>query len=211
MPRGWFITFEGGEGAGKSTQIGLLLDHLEGRGFPTVVTREPGGTELAEAVRAVLLDPAFEPDALTEIFLLEAARHDHVRRVIAPAMERGEVVVCDRFTDSSLVYQGHVGGVGVEAVAELNRLAVGELEPDLTIVLDLDPSEGLRRARRRNAEGGREEARIDEQPEAYHRGVREGFLLLARRYPDRVKAVDARGGSEEVCGRVLAVLPEALR
>ena len=211
MPRGWFITFEGGEGTGKSTQLGLLRQGLVDRGLETVVSREPGGTELAEAVRAILLDPSFDPDATTELFLLEAARHDHVQRVIRPAVARGAVVLCDRFTDSSVVYQGHVGEVGLERVAELNRLAVGDLEPGLTIVFDLEPAEGLRRARRRNSEGGSREGRIDDQPIAYHQRVREGFLMLARHDPERVRVVDALGTSETVHERVLEALPEALR
>ncbi|MCU0304721.1 MAG: dTMP kinase, partial [Thermoanaerobaculales bacterium] len=139
MHDGFFITFEGGEGTGKTTQIRRLAAHLEGLGRAVVVTREPGGTPVAEAARAVLLDPALAPDGLTELFLLEAARRDHVERVIRPALEGGGVVLSDRFADSSTVYQGIVRGLGEELVIRLNRLATGDLEPDLTLVLDLDP------------------------------------------------------------------------
>jgi dTMP kinase len=211
MPTGWFITFEGGEGTGKSTQLGLLDEWLRTLGHRTVLTREPGGTALADAVRAILLDPGLEPDGLSEIFLLEAARRDHVERVIRPALAEGAVVLCDRFTDSSLVYQGAVRGLGWDEVAALNRLATAGLEPNLTLVLDLDPARALARARTRNAEGSNHESRLDDEPAAFHRRVREGFLELARREPDRVRVIDAAGPPEKVFARIRPVLPEALR
>lgn len=211
MSRGYFITFEGGEGTGKSTQLGLLNDWLTTLGHTTVVTREPGGTRLAEAVRALLLDPELEPDGLSEIFLLEASRHDHVERVIRPAIEDGAVVLCDRFTDSSLVYQGLVRGLGWDEVAKLNRLATGNLEPDLTLVFDMDPEAALTRARSRNSEGSLCESRLDDEPAEFHRRVREGFLDLAERDPDRVRVIDAEGPPEKVFARIHSVLPEALR
>lgn len=211
MPRGWFITFEGGEGTGKSTQIRLLAEHLRARGRVVVVTREPGGTPVAEAARAVLLDPGLEPDGLSELFLLEAARHDLVEAVIRPALEGGEVLLCDRYADSSIVYQGMVRGVGEARTAELNRIATGGLQPDLTIVLDLDHESGVERARSRNAEGDGSECRLDDEPAAFHRRVREGFLSLAEREPARIRVVSADGGPEEVFERILAALPEGLR
>ncbi|MCK5377284.1 MAG: dTMP kinase [Acidobacteria bacterium] len=211
MPRGWFITFEGGEGTGKSTQIRLLAEHLRARGRVVVVTREPGGTPVAEAARAVLLDPGLEPDGLSELFLLEAARHDLVEAVIRPALECGEVLLCDRYADSSIVYQGMVRGVGEARTAELNRIATGGLQPDLTIVLDLDHESGVERARSRNAEGDGSESRLDDEPAAFHRRVREGFLSLAEREPARIRVVSADGGPEEVFERILAALPEGLR
>jgi dTMP kinase len=211
MPRGWFITFEGGEGTGKSTQIEMLAGHLRERGLTVVVTREPGGTPVAEAVRAVLLDPSLEPDGLTELFLLEAARRDHVERVIRPAVERGHVVLSDRYTDSSTVYQGMVRGVGVERTMELNRIATGGLVPDVTVVLDFDHESGLRRARSRNAVGDGSESRLDDEPSAFHGRVREGFLHLAEEDPERVRVVSAEGPPEEVFARILAAAPEDLR
>ena len=211
MSRGYFITFEGGEGTGKSTQLGLLNDWLTTLGHATVVTREPGGTRLAEAVRALLLDPELEPDGLSEIFLLEASRHDHVERVIRPAIEDGAVVLCDRFTDSSLVYQGLVRGLGWDEVARLNRLATGGLEPDLTLVFDMDPEAALARAHSRNTEASSRESRLDDEPAEFHRRVREGFLELAEREPDRVRVIDADGPPENVFARIHPILPEGLR
>jgi dTMP kinase len=211
MQRGWFITFEGGEGTGKTTQIGSLAGHLESRGHVVIVTREPGGTPVAEAARAVLLDPALEPLGLSELFLLEAARHDHVERVIRPALARGEVILCDRYADSSTVYQGMVRGIGVERVEELNELATGGLNPDLTLIFDLDPEAGVSRARSRNAEGDGSESRLDDEPAEFHRCVREGFLRLAVRYPHRVRVIDATGEPETVFDRLVAELPEELR
>jgi dTMP kinase len=211
MRRGWFITFEGGEGTGKTTQIRKLASHLEALGHTVVITREPGGTPVAEAARAVLLDPELEPLGLSELFLLEAARHDHVERVIRPALDRGEIVLSDRYADSSTVYQGMVRGIGVERVIELNRLATGGLEPDRTIVLDLDPEAGVARARSRNATGDGSESRLDDEPVAFHRQVRQGFLRLAQIAPGRVRVVDAGDDPEAVFARILAELPVELR
>ena len=210
MSRGWFITFEGGEGTGKSTQIERLADVLQSAGREVVVTREPGGTPIAEAVRAILLDPQFEPDGVVEAFLYQAARRDHVERVVRPAVERGAVVLSDRFADSSLVYQGVARGVGWDEVEHLNSLATDGLEPDLTVVFDLDPRVGLDRAHGRNLEGNGCESRLDEEPLAFHEQVRAGFLELARRYPERVTVIDAGGGPDDVFRRLLAVLPEGV-
>jgi dTMP kinase len=210
MSRGWFITFEGGEGTGKSTQIVRLAEYLRERGRTVVVTREPGGTPMAEAVRAILLDPSLDPDGLSEVFLFEAARHDHVRRVVRPAIERGETVLSDRFADSSVVYQGIVRGVGVDRVERLNAIATEGIEPDLTLILDLDSERGVERARRRNATGNSATNRLDDEPSDFHHQVRDGFRALAEREPQRVRLVDASGGPEEVFARVVAVLPEAL-
>ena len=211
MDGGFFITFEGGEGTGKSTQIRRLADHLGTRGRTVLVTREPGGTPIAEAARSLLLDPALEPDGLTELFLLEAARRDHVERVLRPALTRGEIVLSDRYADSSTVYQGMVRGVGVERVVELNRLATGGLEPDLTFVLDLDPAAGVTRARLRNAAGDGSESRLDDEPADFHHRVREGFLMLADLAPQRVRVVAAAGEADAVFERIRAELPEELR
>ena len=211
MSRGYFITFEGGEGTGKSTQLTLVDEWLRTLGHRTVVTREPGGTPLAEAVRALLLDPELDLDGLSEIFLLEAARRDHVEQVIRPALAEGAVVLCDRFTDSSLVYQGLVRRLGWDEVAGLNTLATGGLDPDLTLVLDMDPEAALVRAHERNSKGSARESRLDDEPAEFHRRIREGFLKLAEREPDRVRVIDANGPPEKVFARVHPVLPEALR
>ena len=211
MPTGFFITFEGGEGTGKSTQLERLRQSLADGGREVVVTREPGGTPLAEAVRVLLLDPGYAPDGLTELFLLEAARRDHVERVIRPAVARGAVVLCDRFADSSTVYQGMVRGVGAVTATGLNRLATGGLEPDLTLVFDVDPDEALPRARSRNVAGSRSGTRLDDEPEVFHQAVRAGFQRLAELEPERVRMVDASGDPEAVFRRLLAELPEELR
>jgi dTMP kinase len=211
VAKGYFITFEGGEGTGKSTQIARLAERLREIGREVVVTREPGGTPLAEAVRAVLLDPGQEPDGLAEIFLLEAARRDHVTRVIRPALKRGAVVLCDRFGDSSWVYQGVVRGVGEKVVEDLNELATGGLDPDLTVIFDLDPRTGLGRARDRNSTAGSHESRLDEEPLEFHEQVRSAYRRLADLHPARVRQIDASGDPDEVYLRLLDALPEELR
>lgn len=210
MASGWFITFEGGEGTGKSTQLERLAARLRKLGHEVVVTREPGGTPLAEAVRAVLLDPAHQPDGLVEVFLLEAARRDHVEKVIRPALDRGAAVLCDRYADSSWVYQGLVRGLGRAVVERLNELATGGLEPDLTIVFDMDPAVALGRALERNSEVATDEGRLDEEPMEFHELVRDGFRELARRWPGRVRVLDAEGDPDEVFRRVVDLLPEQL-
>lgn len=202
MSSGIFITFEGGEGTGKSSQMERLAQWFRDQGREVVVTREPGGTPIAEAVRALLLDPDLEPDGTTELFLLEAARHDHVERLIRPALERGAVVLADRFADSSTVYQGFVRGLGAAVVRQLNLMATGGLEPDLTLVFDLDPREALGRARGRNeAEGST--SRLDDEPLDFHLEIRQAFLRLAEAVPERIKLVDAGGGRDAVFERVL--------
>ncbi len=204
---GRLITFEGGEGCGKSTQLELTARRLEAMGREVVRTREPGGTALAEAARRIILDPGLDPDPVTELFLLEAARRDHVRRVVEPALARGAVVLSDRFTDSSTVYQGLVGGIAADTVEELNRLATGGLVPDLTVVLDLDPEEALARVGRRNGTGG---SRQDAKPLEFHRRVAEGFRELARRHPERIRLVDGSGPVEAVFERVWAAVEEVV-
>jgi dTMP kinase len=146
---------------------------------------------------------------MTELFLLEAARRDHVEKVVVPALERGHVVISDRYADSSTVYQGMVRGLGEELVIQLNRLATGDLEPDLTLVFDLDPGEGLDRVRARDA-GGDPADRLDGEPEEFHHEVRAGFLRLAELHPERVNVVDASGDPETVFERLKAVLPKDL-
>ncbi len=202
MADGIFITFEGGEGTGKSTQMERLARWFRQRGREVVVTREPGGTPIGEAVRRILLDPDLEPDAMTELFLLEASRHDHVERLIVPSLERGAVVLADRFADSSTVYQGLVRGLGAAVVRQLNAMATGGLEPDLTLLFDLEPGEALERARNRNVSKG-STTRIDEEPAAFHREIREAFLRLADSVGGRIRVLDATGSPDEVFQRLL--------
>ena len=203
-PAGALIAFEGVEGAGKSTQLELLRRALEGRGGPgteVVVTREPGGTPAGERVRALLLDPAVELHPRAEALLFAAARAELVEAVIRPALERGAVVLCDRYLDSSLAYQGGARGLGRGPVTEVNRFATGGLVPDLVVLLDLDPASGLRRR-------AGELDRIEAQDLAFHRRVRQAFCDLAAADPGRFAVIDAAAPVQEVAARVqAAVLP----
>jgi dTMP kinase len=183
---GLFVTFEGGDGSGKSTQIPRLAARLEALGRESVCTREPGGTPLGEGVRDLLLDPARRPGPLAEAFLIEAARAEVVVQVIAPALERGAVVLCDRHADSTMAYQGYGRGLELEALRAWNRAATRGLVPDLTLLFDLDPAQAL--ARRRGAGVSN---RIDREPLEFHRRVRQGFLALAAAEPDRFVVLDA--------------------
>ena len=206
MPSGCFIAFEGGEGAGKSTQEGLLAASLAARGHVVVRTREPGGTPAGEAIRHVLLSPEFDGlDARAESLLFAAARGEHVARVIRPALARGDVVICDRYIDSSIAYQGFGRELGPRRVRELNLWATGDLLPDLTVVLDVDPEVGLSRF------DGRD--RLEAEPLDYHRAVRAAFLTLAESDPERYLVVDARADVDEIAAtilvRVLALLDDA--
>ena len=205
-PRGRLITFEGGEGAGKSTQVARLAAALTGRGLTVVETREPGGTPGAEAIRSLLVDgPPARWSPLTETLLLLAARHDHVRRVIEPALSAGDWVLCDRFSDSTRVYQGIAGAVGLGLVDQLHRTVLGDLAPDLTLVLDLPAPVGL--ARRRASAGAN---RFEQMAAAYHERVREGFLAIAQAAPERCVVIDASPSAEVVAGRVRAAVQARL-
>jgi dTMP kinase len=191
LTRGSFVTFEGGEGAGKSTQLAGLATRLRAAGHDVLTTREPGGTAGAEAIRALLVRGSAERwAASTELLLLTAARDDHVRRVIAPALAAGRWVLCDRFVDSTRVYQGLASGLGVELVDRLHGLMLGGLRPDLTVLLDIDPAIGLRR--RGHAD---EESRFERKGAGFHRRVRDGFRELARGEPERFAVIDA--GADE--------------
>jgi dTMP kinase len=201
--RGRLIAFEGVEGAGKSTQVELLRQSLEKAGHRVVTTREPGGTPVGEQVRSILLDPASTLAARSEALLFAAARAQLVEQVIRPALERGEIVLCDRYLDSSLAYQGAGRGLGVEAVAEINRFATGGVVPDLVVLLALDPAEGL--ARRR---GGRD--RIEAQDLDFHRRVARGFLDLAAAEPERFAVVDAAAPPDQVAAEVRAAVLRSL-
>ncbi len=205
-PRGLFITLEGTEGCGKSTQAKLLGEHLRNQGYDTVETREPGGTPLAEKIRSVLLDRADEPVAPeTEAFLVLAARRQHVAQVIEPALARGSIVLCDRFIDSTLAYQGYARGLDIATLERLNRLATHTLMPDLTLVFDLPVSTGL--ARRRSAA---ELNRLDRESLRFHRRVRAGFLDLAKRHPRRIQIVSARASRETVARSVTRIVTPLL-
>lgn len=196
--RGWFITFEGVEGCGKTTQIGLLRDYFESRGRLVEVTREPGGTPIGEAIRGLLLDPdhtAMGPAA--ELLLYAAARAQHVHQRIRPALDAGRVVLCDRFADSTLAYQGSGRGLPLDTLARLHEVATDGLWPDLTLTIDLPVEEGMRRARSR----GRSD-RLEQESIAFHERVREGFLRLAEQSPSRIKIIDGTQSVEEVAAAI---------
>lgn len=190
--RGCFITVEGIEGCGKSTQARLLARRLRHEGHRVILTAEPGGTGLGKAIRAVILNVGKRVAPTAEWLLFEADRAQHVRDVIAPALQRGFVVICDRYSDSTRAYQGFARGLGLELVNRVDKLATGDLKPDLTILLDLPVSEGLARARRR----GRL-TRLDMEKERFHEKVRSAFLVLATREPARIRVVDGRIGQVE--------------
>ena len=208
MARGRFISLEGGEGAGKSTQLAALAEALEGRGLAVLVTREPGGSPGAEAIRKLLLEgdeTRWGPRA--EALLFAAARADHIDKTIRPALERGQWVLSDRFLDSSLAYQGEAGGLGIEAVRDLHRFGSLDFLPDRTLVLSLDESEGAARARVRDGTPG---DRIGSRPPSYHAAVDAGFRAMADKEPGRVKLVDASGSPATVTARLLYALGDLL-
>ena len=205
--RGKFISLEGGEGVGKSTQVKALADALRGRGLDVVVTREPGGSEGAERIRELLLtgsDDRWGPQA--EALLFAAARADHVQKVIRPAIEAGQWVLADRFIDSSLAYQGGAGGLGIEAVRAINAFGIGENFPDRTLVL-VDEA-GSERARARDTAGS---DRIGGRNEDYHRRVEAAFLIVAAEEPQRVRLIDASGTPDQVTARLLDAIQDLLQ
>jgi len=198
--RGRFITVEGSEGAGKSTHVASLVAHLEARGLDVVSTREPGGTPLAEDIRALLLARREEPlDGLAELLLMFAGRAQHLAQVIRPALAAGRWVVCDRFTDASFAYQGAGRAMGMEKVAALAKLVHGDLQPDLTLYLDLPRELGLARARSRG-----ELDRFEVESDPFFDRVRRAYLDLAAAEPGRIHTVDAAGEIEDVRAGVLA-------
>jgi dTMP kinase len=206
-PRGRFITVEGGEGVGKTTQAGLLVAALGRAGIAAQGTREPGGSPGGEAIRRLLLDGAGEMwDATSEALLLVAARREHVVRTIVPALDRGSWVVCDRFADSTLAYQGYGRGLPLDALMQLHRFALGGFVPDLTVILDLSAEQGLARAAARAGMGDRFE-RLDR---AFHQRVRDGFLSVARDNPARCVVVDATADVPSVHRAVLSAVAQRL-
>lgn len=210
MARGFFITFEGGEGAGKSTQIERLARKMRAKKYDVVVTREPGGSPGAEAVRHVLLSGAAEPfGPKMEALLFAAARSDHVEQVIRPAVERGSIVLCDRFLDSSRVYQGVTGGIDPVFMDTLEQVAINGMMPDMTLIFDIDPVEGLRRATlRRGADADAD--RFEKETLAIHQARREAFLAIAAAEPRRCIVIDASADPDTVEDVVTAAVFAAL-
>jgi dTMP kinase len=204
--RGAFITFEGGEGCGKSTQLKILDDYLETRGFDVEVTREPGGTPLAESIREILLDPVNETLCpVTELLLYEAARAQHVSERILPALEAGRIVLSDRFYDSTTAYQGAGRGLGIKEMIHMHEIATGGLTPDLTIVIDVPADLGLARA----TQGGSD--RIEREKIEFHERVRTEFLRLAQAEPDRIRVVDGTKSIDEVAAAIREIVDLVLK
>lgn len=205
MKRGVFISFEGGEGAGKSTQIRLLAERLTSLGRAVVVTREPGGSAGAEAVRHVLLSGAAEPFGVgMEVLLFAAARNDHVEEIIKPALAEGRIVLCDRFMDSSRVYQGAAGGLAPDFISTVERVAVDGTVPDLTLIFDLDALQGLQRVKARSPEqalAGTPD-RFEKDDIAIHEARRAAFLKIAEAEPERCRVIRADGAPETVAEAV---------
>lgn len=191
---GFFIAFEGGDGAGKSTQVKLLAAALQGK-HEVVITREPGGSDVAEHIREVLLNPNHRIDGMTEALLFAAARADHVSKVIRPALERNHVVISDRFVDSSIAYQGVARKLGIEMVRELNMIATNNLVPDLTIVLDVTTDAGLARAQEPN--------RMENEGADFHEIVKDAFLRLAELEPSRYLVISAHQSREAIAETIL--------
>jgi dTMP kinase len=203
---GIFITFEGGEGTGKTTQIANLAKAFERSGRRVVVTREPGGSHIANRIRSLLLDPKMEGLVpLAELFLYEASRAQHVRDVIRPALAVGQVVICDRFADSSIVYQGAARGLEARAVKRLNEMATGGLKPHLTFLLDLDPRIGLARVGARGILD-----RMEKEKLAFHRAVRAGYLALAKRERKRIRVIDASRSRDHVHEQIMEIVEPLL-
>jgi dTMP kinase len=207
-----FITFEGIEGCGKTTQIRLLAESLRARGLQVLATREPGGCPIADAIRSILLDSANSRMApRTELLLYAAARAQHVFEVISPALTEGKAVLCDRFTDATVAYQGYGRHLDRDLIEQLNRLAAEDVVPDLTLLLDFPPEEGLRRACLRNESLPElNEDRFEQESLDFHRRVRAGYLDAAAR-EERFRIIDARGTVAEVAARVEMTVAEFLR
>ncbi|HEX3102921.1 MAG TPA: dTMP kinase [Terriglobales bacterium] len=210
--RGKFITFEGLDGCGKSTQLARLAEELNQHGFSVVVTREPGGTDTGEKIRSLLLDTRTSGLVpMAELALMFASRVQHVQEVIAPGLSAGQIVLCDRFTDSSEAYQGGGRKLGGEPVLELHRVLCGDLKPDLTILMDSDVGASVERARRRNlarSTSDSDEGRFEKENHAFFTRVRNAYLEIAKREPERVVVIDARGTADRTHAKILqTVLP----
>ncbi len=208
---GRFITFEGGEGGGKSTQVKLLADALGRAGLGVVTTREPGGAPAAEDIRELLVSGAVERwSPMAEVLLNYAAREMHVRQTVRPALARGDWVICDRFADSTMAYQGYGGGVEPGRIKAIHEAVLGDFKPDLTLILDLSTADGLARAGKRLVEAKSAEDRFERMDRDFHDRLRNGFLEIAKAEPQRCKVIDASGDIDAVAGAVRQTVSETL-
>lgn len=204
MPvRGKFITFEGIDGSGKTTQMRLLAEHLRAEGHVVLETVEPGGTAIGLQIRRILLDSANQDlRPMAELLLYFASRAQNIEQCILPALQTGKTVLCDRFTDSTVAYQGYARGLGAETVVALERVACQGLTPDLTLLIDVDVETAVARMQARNVSGPVNETRFDDESQAFHRKVRDAYLTIARQHADRFRVIDGRGAPDEVAIRV---------
>lgn len=204
-----FISFEGGEGSGKSTAIKTIVDRLQKRGYDVLLTREPGGTPISEEIREVILNNAnTDMDPMTEALLFAAARRQHVVECIKPALKEGKIVLCDRYVDSSLAYQGAARGLGVKKVYDINMYATEGLLPDITIFFDISPEQGLERISEHAS--SREINRLDTEKIQFHESVRKAFKDLARQYPERYVIIDASLSPEAVAEEAYSAIEKRL-
>lgn len=201
---GYFITFEGIEGAGKSTQAEMLYRQLEREGLPVKYTREPGGTPVGEKIRAIFADPETDIEPLTEVLLLSASRSQLVQQFIRPHLEEGNIVICDRFSDSTIAYQGFGRKVHLTQIREVTDMCTWGVRPSLTILIDIDPKKGLGRVRTRSAETLARMDRLENMDLAFHEKVREGFLSVADEEPSRFRVFDGNLPTDELASRIYA-------
>lgn len=207
MSRGIFITMEGPDGSGKSTQISRLKEYLEKEGYNVLITREPGGTVISEAIREIILNKDFtEMSPVTEMMLYASARAQLIAEVVGPAIDSGTAVISDRFVDSSLVYQGMARGLGVDTVYEINKVAIGDYMPDVTFMLDLPAEVGISRKKDQ-----KELDRMELESLEFHKKVAEGYRSLAAKFPDRIKTIDATLPIDEICGIIKGEVKHLLR
>jgi dTMP kinase len=207
-----FITFEGIEGSGKTTQIKHVAEFLKRRGHDCIITREPGGTKIGEKIRSILLDPkSKDMDPLTELLLYIADRSQHINELVKPLLTEGKTVLCDRFYDATMAYQGFARGLYINLIKRLNKLILEDLKPDITILLDLSPEIGLSRAWKQIDKGTREsiETRFEEERLSFHKKVREGYLELARLEPERFRVIDASMDENQVQEEIIKILLES--
>lgn len=208
MEKGIFITIEGPDGSGKTTILQMLAQNLENEGYAVVATREPGGIDIAEQIRKVILDPENTAmDPRTEALLYAAARRQHLAEKVKPALEKGKIVLCDRFVDSSLAYQGHARGLGIDEVYSINEFAIENMMPAMTLYFDVAPEIGLERI---NKNKGREVNRLDMEKLEFHQKVREGYMILAERFSNRIVKVDASKDLETVYAQAEAQIKQLL-
>lgn len=209
-----FITLEGIEGSGKTTQVPHLVAFMKEMGYDCLVTREPGGTKIGQKIRAILLDPDnADMDPLTELLLYTADRAQHIRQIISPALSQGKTVICDRFWDATTVYQGYARGLDLGIIHQLHRLVLEEERPDLTLLFDLPVAAGLSRALRAIDNGDRQdsESRFEKETLAFHERVRNGYLTLARLEPDRFRIIDAGMDEMNVRNQLLLLMNDMIR